>query len=853
MDENELIGVTCVSAAECWAVGYYLDPTTFIDQTLTEHWNGSIWSIVSSPNTSAAPKNTLGAVTCVSASDCWAVGYYLENITAYDRTLIEHWDGTAWAIVSSPNPIVAGLNFLFGVTCASTSECWAVGYADSSNGYQTLIERWDGTSWSIASSPNTSGTQDNYLRGVACTMGSDCWAVVYYQSSRFQTLIQRWDGNAWAIVNSPNATAPDANLFSDVTCVSTSDCWAVGQYLLDNGYQSLIEHWDGQAWTVVESPSTGAGQYNALFGVTCLSASDCWAVGYDYDNDSGTGSSQTLVERWDGTRWTVMASDNAPGMLNNHLLSVTCASRSECWAVGYSQRDNLTNGAFQALIERWDGSSWTVVTLPQDATITHNPLYDVTCVSETECWAVGYYFKGDPVQGGTDRTLIARWDGNAWSVVDSPNTNDTDGNALFGVTCISASECWAVGYYFDGTVQHTLVEHWNGTVWTLVGSPNTSATQANFLFAVSCASASECWAVGNYQAGSYSRNLIEHWDGKAWAIVSSPNRSANLADNFLVNVACVSVSECWALGNSGFRTLALRHTTAAATPTPTATATQTPTPTPAATPTPTSTPPPAQLMNISTRSAVQSGDNVLIGGFIITGNDAKEIVLRAIGPSLRVDGSPVPGRLEDPLIELHDHSGALVAFNDNWKDSAQRTEIESSGLAPDDDRESAILRVLAPGAYTAIVRGKNNGTGIGLVEAYDHRAAADSQMANISTRGFVQTGDNIIIGGFIAGNHTGNTRVLIRAIGPSLAHDGVSNPLNDPRLELHDGNGATMVTNDDWREAENAAKIEERGIAPKDDRESGILASVAPGHYTAIARGKNDGTGVGLVEVYNVP
>jgi hypothetical protein len=160
---------------------------------------------------------------------------------------------------------------------------------------------------------------------------------------------------------------------------------------------------------------------------------------------------------------------------------------------------------------------------------------------------------------------------------------------------------------------------------------------------------------------------------------------------------------------------------------------------------------PAQLQNISTRLRVQTGDNVLIGGFIVTGNAAKKVILRAIGPSLSTNGSGVPGRLVDPTLELVDNAGVSIAANDNWKDSPQRAEIEASGIAPTDDREAAIVRTLAPGNYTATVRGAGGATGIGLVEAYDVDSAADARLANISTRGFVETGDNVMIGGFIVG------------------------------------------------------------------------------------------------------
>jgi hypothetical protein len=248
---------------------------------------------------------------------------------------------------------------------------------------------------------------------------------------------------------------------------------------------------------------------------------------------------------------------------------------------------------------------------------------------------------------------------------------------------------------------------------------------------------------------------------------------------------------------------------------------------------------------------VLPGDNRLIGGFIIKGGQqSKGVLLLAKGPSLNVSGTPVPGRISDPTLELRGDDGGLLQANDNWKDSPDRDQIEQSGLAPKDDRESAILVTLAPGSYTGIVAGKNEDTGLGLVEVYDLGVDADTFLANISTRGLVGTDDNVLIGGFIAGNNTGTTRVLIRGIGPSLAGK-VADPLADPVLELHDGNGATLATNDNWKDSPDRAAIEATGIPPSNDLESAILYSLSKAGYTAVLRG-NASVGVALVEIYNL-
>ncbi|MGH7937662.1 MAG: Ig domain-containing protein, partial [Bryobacteraceae bacterium] len=256
----------------------------------------------------------------------------------------------------------------------------------------------------------------------------------------------------------------------------------------------------------------------------------------------------------------------------------------------------------------------------------------------------------------------------------------------------------------------------------------------------------------------------------------------------------------------------------------------------------------SNLLNISTRLDIQTGDNVLIDGFIITGTSPKKVLIRGLGPSLTAAG--VDGALADPVLELHKFDGSIVT-NDNWMDT-QKAAIIATGIPPTDNHESAIVAILAPGAYTAIESGKNNGPGIGLVEVYDLDQAAASELANISTRGLVQTGDNIMIGGFIiGGGGGGSSTVVVRGIGPSLGSADVADALQDPTLELHDGNGAVVGFDDNWQDAQKAAITADK-LAPTNPKESAIEATLAPGNYTAVLRGKNDGTGVGLVEAYNL-
>jgi cyclophilin family peptidyl-prolyl cis-trans isomerase len=263
---------------------------------------------------------------------------------------------------------------------------------------------------------------------------------------------------------------------------------------------------------------------------------------------------------------------------------------------------------------------------------------------------------------------------------------------------------------------------------------------------------------------------------------------------------------------------------------------------------------PVHAANIATRLQIASGDDALIGGFIVLGDAPKRLMIRAIGPSLA--GAGVSDALSNPTLELHDGTGALVASNDNWQYAPNKRDIMSSGLAPSDRNESAILTTLSAtstgSAFTAVMRSVDGTSGVGLVEVYDLDSGPGSSVLNISTRGNVQTGDNVMIGGFIvAGN--GSQRVLVRAIGPSLGAFGVADPLADPTLTLHDSDGTQIDFNDNWQDNPAQAEIEATMIAPTDPKESAVLQTLAPGAYTAIVQGAGGATGTGLVEVYVLP
>ena len=355
---NILYGVSCTSASDCWTVGYWTSVAPF--RALIEHWDGASWMIVDSPDVNGGENNVLFAVTCTSQSDCWAVGQQRTCVanepdslpSLVDQTLIEHWDGSGWAVVSSPNALDYPNNYLVGVTCTSASDCWAIGwYSDNSNRDKTLTEHWDGSSWSIVPSPNEPANMDSRLLGVACAGSSDCWAVGYGGSGS-QTLVEHWDGSSWTIIDSPYA---GPGQLAAVTCTSASDCWAVG-----TGSQTLVEHWDGSSWMIISSPiNPYAGR---LASVECASPSDCWAVGWY--SDTSENREKTMTEHWDGASWSILPSPNVGGArFSNFLAGVTCTSGSNCRAVGHVD-PVAGSGRWSTVTLYWDGSAWAVVSSP---------------------------------------------------------------------------------------------------------------------------------------------------------------------------------------------------------------------------------------------------------------------------------------------------------------------------------------------------------------------------------------------------------------------------------------------------------------------------------------------------------
>ena len=343
---------------------------------------GQGWQVVPSPNIGRIGSQ-LSSISAVNANDIWAVGYDFTKLYS-NRTLIEHWDGFSWQVVPSPN-VGSDINFLYGVAALSANNVWAVGFYRNGS-LRTLIEHWDGTQWSVVPSPNV-GANDNQLEGIVSLSANNIWAVGTYfnvQKPRANlTLIEHWNGSQWSVVRSPNTTET-INDLTAVAALSANNIWAVG-YGETPGYITLVEHWNGSKWSIVKSPNV-PNSNSTLQGISILAPNNIWAAGFYYDNTSHRDA--TLIEHWNGSAWSIVQSANN-GTNFDRLLAITALSANDVWAVG----DDDNGTSTYTLIEHWNGVSWKIVQSPNPGS-GFNSL-DASLYIAGTTWAVGYYFNNE--------------------------------------------------------------------------------------------------------------------------------------------------------------------------------------------------------------------------------------------------------------------------------------------------------------------------------------------------------------------------------------------------------------------------------------------------------------------------
>jgi len=349
------------------------------------------------------------------------------------------------------------------------------------------------------------------------------------------------DGS-WKIIESANVVGTHDDILQEVAALSSTDTWAVGYFGFASGHTfTLAEHWDSQTWSVVATPNVGSLQ-NDFMGVHAVSSTDVWAVG---DSVADSGRYHTLAEHWDGGAWTVVPTPEMVGK-SSALFDVNALADNDVWAVG-QQLSPSNEGTPKiryrtgALIEHWDGSTWNVVPNPMSGAL-YATLQGVAPVTPTDVWAVGTV---SDIQHFTSAPLIEHWDGSRWIAFKGPAPHP--GNVLYAVDAVSSDEVWGVGQTGSGPTSYTLVEEWDGSRWRAIGSPNPSSS-GNYLFDVAAVSADDIWAAGSYLTDSDARlrTLTEHWDGSAWAIVPSPN--FGLDPNELYGVSASARGDVWAVG-----------------------------------------------------------------------------------------------------------------------------------------------------------------------------------------------------------------------------------------------------------------------------------------------------------------
>jgi hypothetical protein len=339
----------------------------------------------------------------------------------------------------------------------------------------------------------------------------------------------------WQIINSPNMGS-DNNQVTALSAVSSNDVWATGSFTIpgtqtENG---LIEHWDGSQWSTIPNPNPGSKSY-FIKAVSAVSTNDVWVVGFTADQNGK--NHRTLTEHWDGSQWSIIPSQN-PGAQDSFLEGVVAISTNNVWAVGVG----FSQSVGSTLILHWNGTQWSVVPSPKPAGATFYSLGEARAVSVNDIWAVGFASDTNNVA----HTLTEHWNGSQWNIVPSPNVGSNN-NFLYSVTTVSTSDVWAVGIYTDNNnINKTLIEHWDGTQWSIVPSPNGGSSN-NFLGEVSASSANDIWTVGAYNnTNNVSLTMIEHWNGSKWSIVPSPNFGQGT--NYLTGLTVVTTNDVWAVG-----------------------------------------------------------------------------------------------------------------------------------------------------------------------------------------------------------------------------------------------------------------------------------------------------------------
>jgi hypothetical protein len=523
-----LTSVSCNSADECEAVGDSSNEETGTQTSVAEVWNGTSWSLQSTPNPKGSVETTLSGVSCTSASECVAVGdSFSEEFTP--ATLAEVWNGTSWRITSTPTPSGSEGALLSGVSCSSSDSCTAVGEnLDSSGEFVTLAMGWNGTAWDLETSIDPSPLGESFL-AVSCGSGSSCVAVGSSGGTRSPSilLVESWNGTSWSTQMAFGKPGQVSANLDQVSCVGTSFCLAVGADSLED---PIAEVSNGSSWKFTSPPAGGGG--GGLQDVTCLTTTDCIAVGPSEFFELG------LAEQWNGKTWTELSTPEGFGTLDG----ISCRSATDCMAVGDAESTSGESESIVTLAESWNGQDWTVTKTPNPAGSEAAELLSTSCKGADSCVAVG----ASENSAGVYTPLVETWNGQKWSIASSAGTN-LGSLGLTGVSCPSSADCLAVGYTIDRTGStDAFSEVWNGSSWTAEKTPTPNGGAE--VFGVQCSSASSsssnCVSVGERARGA----LVESWNGTAWTIEKAASPPGSDGSAFFNGVDCSSATSCAAVG-----------------------------------------------------------------------------------------------------------------------------------------------------------------------------------------------------------------------------------------------------------------------------------------------------------------
>ncbi len=512
---SELNGIACPSVSRCFSVG--LTGNGSIRKVLAEAWNGKHWIIQQTP--SAASGDGLNAVSCESGASCMAVG----------SGLAERWNGKKWTALKIARPSGSPAE-LFDVSCTKAGPCYAVGGNFTEGIEGAVAELWNGSRWSVQPVPVTGSADESALQGVSCTTATNCTAVGSYHDSTqgdrglAEDFTIRWQDASPLPFNGVIGTGLNA-----VSCSSSQACVVVGTFETNSAFESFSQSWDGSTWTARVTPKP---KITNLDSVSCPAASACTAVG----DIARTPNPAPLAERWNGFGWTIQKTPAPAGANRAFLLSVSCPSRTSCFAVGFAEG---TSGKQKTLAEHWNGKTWQLQVTPDPAGKQGIELGSVSCASASSCVAVGTF---------NDGTFAQAWNGKTWKATSAvPDQKGTIHSTLEAVSCPSATDCTAVG----STVRHKknvpLAEQWNGKKWSPQPTVAPGGVIASGLSSVSCTAASACTATGA-KTGSATSAIAETWTGRQWVMHQVGPPPGSLSTD-LVSVSCNSPLACLAVGS----------------------------------------------------------------------------------------------------------------------------------------------------------------------------------------------------------------------------------------------------------------------------------------------------------------